>query len=130
MKVFLVIALLVVATFSAATNKSYEECKGKIDYSKCDSKCQDERNDKCGLGTDVFNSDECKDYLKEALKTVGKGEDEKWSEAHGEAFHGCNQNCIDELSGEAKKIAEKEKACSANVLSFAVALVAALALLL
>lgn len=47
MKFLLALALLFVATFSAATDKSFKECRDKVnDNSECDSKCEDEL-DKC-----------------------------------------------------------------------------------
>lgn len=45
MKFLLVLALIVVATFSAATDKSYKECRSKIDI-ECDADC-DKEMEKC-----------------------------------------------------------------------------------
>lgn len=89
MKLLLLIALLVVSTFSAATSKSYNECVSKINIT-CDADCVKE-SEKCSdLTGDVMKSDECVDYLKEAVKHAAKlDENKEWSEEMGERFHEC-----------------------------------------
>lgn len=36
-----------------------------------------------------MKTDDCKDMIKESVKNISRGEDEKWSEKYGELFHGC-----------------------------------------
>lgn len=39
MKLLLLIALIIVSTYTKATTKSYLDCSMKIDVSKCDADC-------------------------------------------------------------------------------------------
>ncbi|KRX01465.1 hypothetical protein PPERSA_01368 [Pseudocohnilembus persalinus] len=76
--------------------------------------CYEDVTESCADMSSVDNSDQCQ-YIQDN----GEGLTTEWSEEFGENWHGCMNNCLDELSGDDATCLKDSIQCSQQRLVFA-----------